>query len=238
MGTLKDTSNAEICSSLTYVSKTTLTCVSLATASATYTNTKLVIGSTSVNCATTCPYETTTALTPTVTGITQTNPTLYVLAGTNFPTGSTVQTATLGGLEADSAGIDSATQISLTFTNGIGFGNDLPLTALVFNDGKRAATAGAKITIAFTATLGQNVPCSYAGGCLYSVTGANVNSLASSLTTTVCDMPCVYDQTASTANTYKCRAPVMGTAFSAQTFPNLVADSNWMTKHNSDGIEL
>ena len=92
----------------------------------------------------------------------------YVVAGTNFPTGSTLQTATLGGINANSGVIDSATQVTLTFANGIGFGNDLPLSALVFADGKRTKIdAAAKITVAFTATLAQNVACSYAGGCLY-----------------------------------------------------------------------
>ena len=121
--------------------------------------------------------------------------------------------------------------MTLTFTNGIGFGTDLPLSALVFADGKHTKIdAAAKVTVALTATLAQSVPCSYSGGCLYSVTGNNVNSLASSLSATVCDLPCVYDQTASTdANTYKCRAPLLGTAFSAQTYTGLVTDSNWLS---------
>ena len=66
-----------------------------------------------------------------------------------------------------------------------------------------------------------------------------MNSLASSLSATVCDLPCVYDQTASTdANTYKCRAPLLGTAFSAQTYTGLVADSNWLSLNNKNNIEL
>ena len=167
-GSLKDTNDVEICSALTYVSKTELTCIGTSTAAAAYANTKLVIGNTNVACATTCPYETTDALTPTATGVTQTNANTYVVAGTNFPTGSTLQTATLGGIDANSGVIDSATQVTLTFANGIGFGNDLPLSALVFADGKRTKIdAAAKITVAFTATLAQNVACSYAGGCLY-----------------------------------------------------------------------
>ena len=225
-GSLKDTNNVEICSALTYVSKTELTCIGSSTAAAAYTNTKLVIGSTKVDCGTTCPYETTDALTPTATGVTQTNANTYVVEGTNFPTGSTLQTATLGGITANSGVIDSATQVTLTFANGIGFGNDLPLSALVFADGKHTKIdAAAKITVAFTATLAQNVACSYAGGCLYSVTGNNVNSLASSLSATVCDLPCVYDQAASTdPNTYKCRAPLLGTEYSAKTYTGLVAE--------------
>ena len=113
--------------------------------------------------------------------------------------------------------IDSAAQITLTFTNGIGFGTDLPLSALVFADGKHTSiSADVKVTVAFPGTLAQNVACSYAGGCLYSVTGTNVNKLASSLSTTICGLPCVYDQAASTDDdTYKCRAPLLGTAYSA-----------------------
>ena len=66
-----------------------------------------------------------------------------------------------------------------------------------------------------------------------------MNSLASSLSATVCDLPCVYDQAASTdANTYKCRAPLLGTEYSAKTYTGLVAESNWLTQHNTNGIEL
>ena len=108
-GSLKDTNNVEICSALTYVSKTQLTCIGTSAAAAAYANTKLIIGSTNVGCATTCPYETTDALTPTATGVTSTNANTYVVAGTNFPTGSTVQTATLGGIASNGAVIDSAT---------------------------------------------------------------------------------------------------------------------------------
>ena len=164
----------------------------------------------------------------------------YTVKGKNFPTDSTVETATLGGINSNSAVINSPSQITLTFTNGIGFGTDLPLSALVFADGKHTTIdAAAKVTVALAVTMAQNVACSYAGGCLYSVTGDNVNKLASSLSTTVCGRPCVYDQAASTDdNTYKCRAPLLGTAYSAQTYLNLVPDTNWLTHHGTNGIEL
>lgn len=112
--------------------------------------------------------------------------------------------------------INSATQITLTFTNGIGYGNDLPLNALEFADGKRTTIdATAKVTVAFVGTLAQNTACSYAGGCLYDITANNVNKPAGALTATVCGLPCVYDQAESNDNSFKCRAPLLGTAYSA-----------------------
>ena len=75
---------------MTYVSITSVTCVTKAAAAVAHANTKLVIGSTAVNCATTCPYESTGALTPTATAVAQTDIQTYTVTGTNFPTGSTV----------------------------------------------------------------------------------------------------------------------------------------------------
>lgn len=154
-GSLKDSNNIEICASLTYVSKTELQCVSTPSGVANYANSKLLIGSTNINCATTCPFEVTLAVTPTLSGVASTDATTFVVTGTNFPTGSVLQSATIGGITTNTGVIDSDTQVTLTFPKGVGFGTDLAMTSLIFADGKHTSIdeANAKITVAFPGTL-------------------------------------------------------------------------------------
>ena len=70
------------------------------------------------------------------------------MAGSLIPTtAGLTATAKISDISATTVTIDSSTQVTLTFENGIGLGTDLPLSELVFSDGKRASISdAAKLT--------------------------------------------------------------------------------------------
>ncbi len=225
---------------------TQLSCVS-AGGEVNYSKTKLVVGGTSTECAS-CAYEATLAATPKLATISTAANDGYdgsgvqtiLLTGENFPVGSTAHTPTMGGVLATTSTIDSATQITLTFDKGVGFGTDLAITELIFQDGKHSTIdPAAKKTFAFSATSPVSaIDCSYGGGCLWALSGANVNMLASSLTATVCGYPCLHDATASTKDEFKCRAPLLPTAHSIATYSDLVPSQNWLDSNGVNGIMM
>ena len=229
-----------LCDSLTYLTRTSATCVSKADTD--IDAAKLVIGSKNADCDG-CAFTGTDALTPSATSLTDAGYSGTVqsitVTGTGFPTGTTA-TAKIGDLSATTVVVSSATSLTLTFNNGIGFGTDIPLSEVIFSDGKRTKIdAGAKLTIALgTPTVASNVECSYAGGCLWSVGATNINLLSASLSATICDTPCVHDSAASTNDLYKCRAPAVATKKAVETYPMLHPEQDWRLSNGKNGVTV
>ena len=197
-----------------------------------FSGTTLVIGSTNKTCNS-CSIATTSS-SPTLTAIADGgysgNDQTLNLTGTDFPTGgeTIVAVKVSDSIVSSSATINSGISISAVFTGGIGFGTDLKIQSIEFSDGSFSKIdSGAKITLALSGTAGSNINCSFAGGCLWNYDQTDVNRLASSLSATVCGLPCPHDSTASSDNSFKCRAPVLASKRSISTYTHLIASKSW-----------
>ena len=164
-----------------------------------FSATTLVIGSNKLNCDS-CSIKTTSS-SPTLISIVNegysenTGIQTLKLTGRDFPTQSSVVAIKLSNsITSSSETIDSATQITAVFQDGIGFGTGITIESIEFSDGSFAKiNEGATIDQNLNGAADENVNCSFAGGCLWSYSQANINWLARSLSAYVCGIPCLYD---------------------------------------------
>jgi hypothetical protein len=160
-----------------------------------------------------CVYEqqSSSANMPAFTAIDNSVSNTVVFTGTNFFTSGYNAHVEYGGAEADTVTIDSATQVTATWTYGMPPVGESLIPALWFN-----STSSETIHIAYhdtsdrtlniTKTLGSatgptGLQCSFAGGCLLEVTAEGLSSILKSDSTnnyiTVCDEKCEFNDTLS-----------------------------------------
>ena len=164
-----------ICESVTYVSRTELSCISVAKEFAQQgTQLKSTDGHVT-NCGN-CPYETSATVTPKVIQITDNGfdgktQTINLL-GSNFPSAVTAK-VWVDNVEATSVTISSTSQIVAAFENGAGFVTNVS-PVVQFSNGHRA-TISATHSLAFEAASDSAaVVCSFAGGCEVSFSGKSI----------------------------------------------------------------
>lgn len=190
------------------------------------------VGSTSYACANTaaanCQYEQlTTAAFPAVTSVSLASAsTQIVFTGTNFFTTGYTANAAFMGVPASSVSIDSSTQVTATWAKGVPVSASATSPALYFNSTSSSdllhyASIASTATLTNVMSLTQSstaVSCSFAGGCLYSVSAPGLSSLlagsSSENNITVCDNLCSYSDTDSTASIAQCKLPAMSTVYS------------------------
>lgn len=168
------------------------------------------------------------SLTSSYTGTTLT----VVLTGTAFPTGGAAPSVKIGNITATSAIVDSATQITTTFTNGAGFVLNAPIFAL-FNTGHVAVSDQVSYSENITATVASTTGCSFKGGCEITLTGTNIG-LDQHLNVTLAGYKCAYtwDANSITQNQIKCILPALPTKYSATLYPELADSVKWHTSQN------
>lgn len=203
---------------------------------------KITVGTTVYDCVNTdaarCTFEQVDTAMPTVASATVSGQTI-VFTGTDFKTAGFTARAFFNGIKADSVVVDSATQVTATWTLGVPvvvnatkpvlrFHEDTSITVLV-------SIMNAEITNALTVTSSsQGLTCSFAGGCSLEVTA---NGLATMLKQnpaenyiSVCENKCTFDET-STSSVAKCKLPSVSTLYS---------DSNYgiQSSHKLTGMAL
>jgi hypothetical protein len=169
---------------------------------------------------------------PAVTAVDNSVSNTIVFAGTGFFTSDYVANASYGGANADTVTVDSATQVTATWTYGMPPLGEALIPKLWFN-----STTSDTIHIAYhdtsdsalkvTKTLGAasapaSFECSFAGGCQLEVTAEGLSSILSNDTVnnfiTVCDEKCVFVDSASDSSKSVCKVPKMSTVYSNEQF--------------------
>jgi len=180
--------------------------------------------------ATKCDFEQIKANSPTVTGVTLTNPTTLTIAGTGFPDSGYTATVVFKGVESTSATISSKTAVTATFAKGVPVSKDPAAPVIKFAPSSRRMLGGisnfmqadlgtVKLTSAVSVTAStENLQCSFQGGCPYEVTGNGLTSTLKVAGTAdhidVCGERCVLDEAASTASKAVCTLPHVTTTYS------------------------
>jgi len=152
-----------------------------------------------------------------------------IFTGTNFFTASYTAHVSYAGVPATSVAIDSATQVTATWTKGVPVASAAAVPTLYFNETSSDLIHYASIpttaTVANALSVTQStaaVSCSFAGGCLYEVTAGGVASLLASDSrvnnVTVCGSVCQYSDADSSATVAKCKLPAISTVYSNANF--------------------
>jgi hypothetical protein len=133
----------------------------------------------------------------------------------------------LGGVKADTVSVDSATQVTATWTKGVPVLSTPTSPVLSFTHDTsshvhNAATSEVVTNIVSVSGSSPSLSCSFAGGCLYEV---SASGLASQLKhnpeenfVSVCGKKCEYDDAASSDSIAACRVPPVSTLYSDTTF--------------------
>ena len=196
------------------------------------------MGSTKYECGNTdtaqCDYVAADGTSPTVTAIAiNTDKDALTVTGTTFDTAATSIDCTMLGVTGTGVASD-ATSVVCTFTTGVPITDTAVSPSIVFKtstDGTEntAITGGITITNAAGTSVGETgLSCSFAGGCLYTITGTGLTSSLQgddANTVTVCEQECVLDTTTSTISAAKCTLPALMTTYSAATF-NMADSAN------------
>lgn len=147
--------------------------------------------------------------------------------GTNFFTTGYLANASYGGAFADQVTIDSATQVTATWTFGLPPLNVDEVPSLWFNQtgskvrhyAKTSATLKKSLTVT-SATSG--LQCSFAGGCKLTVNADGLSTLLKNDSVnnfiSVCDEQCTFVPEDSTAQAAVCKVPKISTVYSNQDF--------------------
>lgn len=147
--------------------------------------------------------------------------------GTNFFTTGYLANASYGGAFADQVTIDSATQVTATWTYGLPPLNVDEVPSLWFNQtgtkvrhyAKTSATLKKSLTVT-SATSG--LQCSFAGGCKLTVNADGLSTLLKNDSVnnfiSVCDEQCTFVPEESTAQAAVCKVPKISTVYSNQDF--------------------
>lgn len=158
---------------------------------------------------------------PTVSSYATTEDTITI-TGINFFTSSYTAKFSYAGVTADSVTIDSATQVTATFTNGVPL-SYATLPVLWFESSTDAHWAINTVTLVNNPTvsgLNDNVECSFAGGCLISISQLGITSAFSSSNTslTVCGSKATFSSADSTSHTASLILPPLITSKSVELF--------------------
>lgn len=151
--------------------------------------------------------------------------TTIAFAGTAFDfSGDYTPQAEFAGIVADSVTVSSATSILATFTLGVPFATGVTPTLSFKKTGSTEEVfaivdrAAALTNVVSVTGSTSRLTCSFAGGCEFEVTSPG---LANMLKTnpkinyiSVCDEVCVFNETASSSSSAKCKLPPVSTIYS------------------------
>lgn len=151
--------------------------------------------------------------------------TTIVFTGTNYDISGYTATAIFGGIAADSIVVDSASQVTATFTKGVPVVSADTAPVLTFTNGAleyySATSSNLANTISVTAST-SGLTCSFAGGCTYEVTAEGLTSVLQNNGTSnyisVCDEKCDLQLTDSSSSVAKCKLPGLSTIYSNTNF--------------------
>lgn len=186
-----------------------------------------------------CDYQTSSSM-PVVSSIAQQDAYTLVFTGVGFSfTGFPAQVRYIN-IKADSVTVDSDTQVTAVFTNGIPLSQSAKAPVLFFKDSASAAShwaaSSAKYEIRhhshqmrFTITnpvtasaLNSQVQCSFAGGCLIQVNqpGLLTNIMNDPVNNyiNVCSEVCTVSNNQSSATQTSCNLPTLATNYSITNF--------------------
>jgi hypothetical protein len=155
-----------------------------------------------------------------------------VFTGTNFFESGYTANASYGGAPADTVVIDSATQVTATWTLGMPPLGEALIPKLWFNntsDGTihvayhDTSDSSLKVTKSLGAATGPTgLECSFAGGCQLEVTAEGLSSILKNDTVhnfiSVCDEKCEFNETLSDSSKSVCMLPKISTVYSNQEF--------------------
>ncbi|TNV88229.1 hypothetical protein FGO68_gene13028 [Halteria grandinella] len=232
---LHNTAHVEVCSELWIPEYGMIMCRTKAASIA--DNALMVwIGTTQYLCeggAGACNYKTDSAI-YSITGVSKASTTTIVYTGTGFTSTMVAfdKTGSYAGIQADLTTVDSDTQITATFTNGVPLSQVAisPQLNLTFESTMEAHMAVITTTLANPITaiaVDAAVDCSFAGGCFMSISQPGLlttlqNDASSSVL--VCQQPCLPSPDDSSPATLKCRLPPLATTYSTAQF-NITEES-------------
>ncbi len=146
-----------------------------------------------------------------------------VITGANFFTADFTAKAKYAGVEATSVTIDSANQVTATWTSGVPRFNTAVAPSLWFEGAQATHWAAGTATVANAATvsaIASNVECSFQGGCEITLNQDGLLSSFGSEDTSlrVCGVNAEIKADASTSSTVKFNVPRLATTYSASNF--------------------
>lgn len=220
---LTQSSNVWICTEVTIPSYGVVKCKTNATTIATANSLRVKVGSSIQQCANTgfCNYQTSTS-TPAFSSLSISGNSL-IITGTNFyTTGYTAKTL-FAGAEATTTTINSATQVTATWTNGVPRINTASLPSIEFVGASESHWASGTATIANALTvssIASSIQCSFQGGCEVSIAQVGLlSSFSSDLTSLkVCGVAAELNAAASTSSSVKLTVPRLATTYSVDNF--------------------
>lgn len=164
---------------------------------------------------------------PVVSSIAQQDAYTLVFTGVGFSfTGFPAQVRYIN-IKADSVTVDSDTQVTAVFTNGIPLSQSAKAPVLFFKDSASAASHWAASTATITnpvtaSALNSQVQCSFAGGCLIQVNqpGLLTNIMNDPVNNyiNVCSEVCTVSNNQSSATQTSCNLPTLATNYSITNF--------------------
>ena len=155
-----------------------------------------------------------------------------VFTGTNFFTTDFTANVSYGGADADTVVVDSATQVTATWTLGMP-PLDTDLIPKLWFESTTSETihvayhdtsdSSLKVSKSLGAASGPaSLECSFAGGCLLEVTAEGLASILKNDTVhnfiSVCDEKCEFNETLSDSAKSVCKLPKISTVYSNQEF--------------------
>jgi len=150
-----------------------------------------------------------------------------VFTGTNFYTTGYAANASYGGAYADAITIDSATQVTATWTYGLPPLTTALMPSLWFNETGTDVRHYANISTTLSKTLtvtgaDSALTCSFAGGCNLTVNAEGLSTILKNDSInnfiSVCDERCEFIQNLSDSSKAVCKLPKMSTVYSNANF--------------------
>jgi len=147
--------------------------------------------------------------------------------GSDFYTSGYLANASYGGATADQVTIDSATQVTATWTYGLPPLDLDTVPELWFNQTGTSVRHYAKISTTLKKTLTvtsatSGLTCSFAGGCKLEVTADGLSTILRNDSVnnfiSVCDETCTFIESESTATKSVCKLPKISTVYSNENF--------------------
>jgi len=176
-----------------------------------------------------CSLDQQIAASPAITVATLTDENTVTFTGTDFSSmNGWTPVVTYLGVDSSSGSIDSDTQVTVTFDNGVPASSAMNVVSLGFfdsvNNKKTNAYAVAELSIqqVFAITGSTSVTCSFQGGCQIEVMAPGLTAaLASGVEGNrieVCERECVFDADVSSSAATVCNVPSVPTSFSASQY--------------------
>lgn len=162
---------------------------------------------------------------PSVTAVTKPGAAKLVFTGTGLSLKGFTAHAAFAGVPADTVAVDSAAQVTATWTKGVPPSQNATRPELYFeatsSDERRYAAVAAAQPLTNLLAVSQTpatISCSFAGGCLYSVSAPGLASLLKNDSAqnqiNICGSKCIYSDKLSDSAVAKCHVPKLGTAYS------------------------